>query len=88
MVSKLIFVILLAAAAGFFAARFFQRKKSDVVIGNNENQPNHNVLPILLFCMLSTVVILFILPRFGVSIASLAQKLLAFFPLIRTILPF
>ncbi len=86
--SKLIFVILLAAAVGFFATRFFHRKKSDVVIENKENQPNHNVFPILLFCMISTVVILFILPRFGVSLASLAQKLLAILPLIRGLLPF
>ena len=86
--SKLIFVILLAVAVGFFAARVFQRKKLDVVVGNNENQPNRNVFLILLLCIISTVVILFILPRFGVSIANLAQKLLAFLPFIRGLLPF
>ena len=86
--SKLIFAILLAAAVGFFAARVFQRKKSDVGSENNENQPNRNVFLILLVCIISTVVILFVLPRFGVSIANLAQKLLAFFPFIRSLLPF
>ena len=86
--SKLIFVILLAVAVGFFAARVFQRKKLDVVVENNENQPNRNVFLILLLCIISTVVILFILPRFGVSIANLAQKLLAFLPFIRGLLPF
>ena len=86
--SKLIFAILLAAAVGFFAARVFQRKKSDVGSENNENQPNRNVFLILLVCIISTVVILFILPRFGVSIANLAKKLFEFFPFIRALLPF
>ena len=86
--SKLIFVILLAVTVGFFAARVFQRKKSDVVIENNENQPNRNVFLMLLLCMISTLVIFFILSRFGVSIAHLAQKFLAFFPFIRGLLPF
>ena len=85
---KLIFVILLAAAVGFFAARVFQRKKFNVVIKNNENQPNRNVFLILLLCMISTLVILFILSRFGVSVANLAQKFLAFLPFIRGLLPF
>ena len=86
--SKLIFVILLAVAVGFIASRVFQRKKSDVVIENNENQPNRNVFLILLLCMISTLVILFILSRFGVSVANLAQKFLAFLPFIRGLLPF
>ena len=86
--SKLIFVILLAATVGFFAARVFQQKKSDVMIENNENQPNRNVFLMLLLCIVCTLVILFILSRFGVSIAHLAQKFLAFFPFIRGLLPF
>ena len=85
---KLIFVILLAAAVGFFAARAFQRKNTDFVIENNENQPNRNVFLMLLLCIVCTLVILFILSRFGVSIAHLAQKFLAFFPFIRGLLPF
>jgi uncharacterized membrane protein YidH (DUF202 family) len=87
-VSKLIFVILLAAAVGFFAARVFQRKKSDFVIDNHENQPNSNVFLMLFLCIISTLVILFILSRFGVSIANLAQKFLAFLPFMRGLLPF
>ena len=86
--SKLIFVILLAVAVGFFAARVFQRKKSDFVIENNENQPNRNVFLMLLLCIVSTLVILFILSRFGVSITNLAQKFLAFLPIMRGLLPF
>tara|TARA_B100000575_G_scaffold291116_1_gene296251 strand:- start:1296 stop:1562 length:267 start_codon:yes stop_codon:yes gene_type:complete len=87
-VSKLIFVILLAAAVGFFAARVFQQKKSDVVIENIENQPNRNVFLMLLLCIISTSVILFILSRLGVSIANLAQKFSAFLPFIKGLLPF
>ena len=86
--SKLIFVILLAAAVGFFAARVFQLKKFDVVIENHENQPNSNVFLLLLLCIISTSVIFFILSRFGVSIANLAQKFLAFLPFMRGLLPF
>ena len=86
--SKLIFVILLAATVVFLAARVFQRKKSDVMIENNENQPNRNVFLMLLLCMISTLVILFILSRFGVSIANIAQKFLSFLPFMRGLLPF
>ena len=86
--SKLIFVILLAATVVFLAARVFQRKKSDVMFENNENQPNRNVFLMLLLCIVSTLVILFILSRFGVSIANLAQKFLAFLPFARGLLPF
>ena len=87
-VSKLIFVILLAAAVVFFVTSVFKRKKSDVVIENYENQPNRNVFLMLLLCIISTLVILFILSRFGVSIANVAQKFLAFLPFIRGLLPF
>ena len=77
--SKLIFVILLAAAVVFFVTSVFKRKKSDVVIENYENQPNRNVFLMLLLCIIS---------RFGVSIANVAQKFLAFLPFIRGLLPF
>ena len=80
--------ILLAATVVFLAARVFQRQKSDVMIENNENQPNRNVFLMLLLCMISTLVILFILSRFGLSIAYLAQKFLAFLPFMRGLLPF
>ena len=84
---KLTLIILLAIATGFFTARILRNKPSDAVIENDEGQSNRKVILILLLCIISTIMILFVLPRFGISIGALIQKLLAFLPLLRGLLP-
>ena len=56
---------------------------------NNQNyQRKPTVLPILLLGLLVAGLVLFVLPRFGVSLMGLLQKAIAFLPLIRGFLPF
>ena len=38
--------------------------------------------------VICAVIVLYVLPRFGISLTGLVQKLLAFLPLIRDFLPF
>ena len=63
-----------------------------MVEGDEDNSQNHqrkpSVLPILLLGLLVAGLVLFVLPRFGISLMGLLQKVIAFLPLIRGILPF
>jgi hypothetical protein len=60
--------------------------------GNEADSQNHqrkpSVLPILMLGLLVAGLVLFVLPRFGISLMGLLQKAIAFLPLIRAILPF
>ena len=63
-----------------------------MVEGNEADSQNHqrkpSVLPILLLGLLVAGLVLFVLPRFCISLMGLLQKAIAFLPLIRAILPF
>ena len=63
-----------------------------MVEGNKADSQNHqrkpSVLPILFLGLLVAGLVLFVLPRFGISLMGLLQKAIAFLPLIRGILPF
>lgn len=83
---KLTIFILLAIIAVFLTIGIFRNKPSDVVIENNERPSDRKVIPIILFCIISMIIFLFVLPRFGVSMGALIQKLLAFLPLLRGLL--
>ena len=90
---RLIIIFLLAIAVGLFISRLFATKRDDKVIdgevidGDSKlNKPN--LLPILLLGLILAVAVLFVLPRFGISVMGLLQKAIAFLPLIRGMLPF
>ena len=90
---RLIIIFLLAIAVGLFISRLFATKRDDKVIdgevidGDSKlNKPNR--LPILLLGLILAVAVLFVLPRFGISMMGLLQKAIAFLPLIRGMLPF
>ena len=90
---RLIIILLLAIAVGLFISRLFATKRDDKVIdgevidGDSKlNKPN--LLPILLLGLILAVAVLFVLPRFGISVMGLLQKAIAFLPLIRGFLPF
>ena len=55
---------------------------------NQERQSKPSVLSILLLGLLIAGLVLFVLPRFGISLMGLLQKAIAFLPLIRGFLPF
>ena len=55
---------------------------------NQDHQRKPSALPILLIGLLVAGLVLFVLPRFGISLIGLFQKAIAFLPLIRGFLPF
>jgi hypothetical protein len=55
---------------------------------NQDCQSKPNVLPILLLGLLIAGLVLFVLPRFGISLMGLLQKAFAFLPLVGGFLPF
>ena len=90
---RLIIIFLLAIAVGLFISRLFATKRDDKVIDgeviDGDSKPNKpNLLPILLLGLILAVAVLFVLPRFGISVMGLLQKAIAFLPLIRGLLPF
>jgi flagellar basal body-associated protein FliL len=90
---RLIIIAALAIAFVLFLSKLFGRGREDnVVEGDEANNQNHqrkpSVLPILLLGLLVAGLVLFVLPRFGISLMGLLQKAIAFLPLIRGFLPF
>ena len=90
---RLLILAALGIAIGLFLAKFLSTKKRDNFIDgeviNADARPNTpRLIPILLLGALLAVVIVFILPRFGVSLMSLFQKAITFLPLIRGLIPF
>ena len=63
-----------------------------MVEGNEANRENHqrkqSLLPILLLGLLIAGLVLFVLPRLGISLMGLLQKAIAILPLIRGFFPF
>ena len=90
---RLIAIFVLAIAIGLFISRLFSNRRDDSVIDGEaidaDGKPNKpNPLPILLLGFILAGVIVFVLPRFGISVMGLLQKAIAFLPLIRGLLPF
>ena len=71
---------------------FSKRQGHDVIDGKVIDAKTElgapSLLSILLLGTVSAGIVLFILPRFGISVMGLVQKALAFLPLIRGFLPF
>ena len=90
---RLIIIFVLVIAVGLFISKLFSSKRDDGVIDGEvidaESKPNKpSFLPLLFLGLLVAGVVLFMLPRFGVSVMGLLQKAIAFLPLIRGFLPF
>ena len=90
---RLIILAAIGVAIGLLISRLFSKKSDDDVIDGEvvDADPvpqKPSLLPVLLFGAVIAGVVLFVLPRFGISVMGLLQKLLAFLPLIRGFLPF
>ena len=90
---RLIVIFGLAIAVGLIISRLFSNKRDDSVIDGEAidavGKPNKpNLLTILLLGFILAGVVVFVLPRFGISVMGLLQKAIAFLPLIRGLLPF
>ena len=90
---RLLILAALGFAIGLFIVKLLSRQQDDNVIdgevvdvGAKPRRPSF--LPILLLGAVSAGIVLFLLPRFGISVMGVIQKALAFLPLIRGFLPF
>ena len=90
---RLLILAALGIAIGLFISKLFSKKQDDDVIEGEvidaDERPNKpSLLSVLLLGAVVAGVVFFVLPRFGISVMGLLQKLLAFLPLIRGFLPF
>tara|TARA_B100001057_G_scaffold495764_1_gene595548 strand:- start:166 stop:444 length:279 start_codon:yes stop_codon:yes gene_type:complete len=90
---RLLILAALGIAIGLFISKLFSKKQDDDVIEGEvfdaDTRPSKpSLLPVLLLGMLVAGIVLFVLPRFGISVMGLLQKAIAFLPLIRGFLPF
>lgn len=86
---KFILITAIAAGATFLVTHLLSRGQSGAPQDDRwEGRQRPGLLAILLVGVICAVIVLYVLPRFGISLMGLVQKLLAFLPLIRTFLPF
>jgi len=90
---RLLILSALGVAIGLFISKLFSRRQGDDVIDgeviDGEAKPRlPNALPTLLLGLMLAGIVLYLLPRFGISVIGLLQKAMAFLPLIRGFLPF
>ena len=86
---RLVLITAIAASAAFLVTRLLSRRQSGTPQGErSEGRQRPGLLAVLLVGVISAVIVLYVLPRFGISLMGLVQKLLAFLPLIRAFLPF
>jgi hypothetical protein len=90
---RLLILSVLGVAIGLFIVKFFSKRQDDNVIDgecvDGDAKPRSpSLLTIFLLGVVLAGFVLFILPRFGISVMGLLQKAMAFLPLIRGFLPF
>ena len=90
---RLIILAGIGIAIGLLISKLFSKKSDDDVIDGEvvDADPvprKPSLLPVLLLGAVIAGVVLYVLPRFGISVMGLLQKMLAFMPLIRGFLPF
>jgi len=84
--------LLLIAAAAFLAIYVLSRRFNAGQKGNSGEEdlvgPRSGGFLIAVIAAIAVLSLIFILPRLGISLSGLLQKALAFFPIIRALLPF
>ena len=89
---KLIAIII--AVFSFYTALsfFLSRRNEDNVVDmkdyQNPSKSLKQMLPFIIVGIALTVVALFFLPKLGMNVGGLFQRLLTFLPLVRGLLPF
>ena len=90
---RLLILSAIGFAIGLFIVKLLSRQQDDNVIdgevvdvGAKPRRPSF--LPILLLGAVLAGIVLFVLPRFGISVMGALQKAMALLPLVRGFLPF
>ena len=86
-------VRLILIAAAVFLALYLLSRRFNTSQNSNEAEddvvgPRSGGFLILVIAVVVILSVIFILPRLGVSLGGLLQKAVAFFPIIRAVLPF
>ena len=82
LIAAAVFLALYILSQHFNASQKSNEAKDDVV------SPRSGGFLIAFIAAVAILSVIFILPRLGVSLGGLLQKALAFFPVIRALLPF
>ena len=90
---RILILSALGFAIGLFIVKLLSKQQDDKVtdgeVVDGEAKPRPlNFLPILLLGAVLVGILLFVLPRFGISVMGVLQKVVAPLPLIRGLLPF
>ena len=90
---RLLILAAFGAAIGLFIAKLLSKKQDDnvidgEVIDTEAKSSMPSLLPIFLLGVVLASTVIFVLPRFGISVLGLLQKGMALLPLIRGFLPF
>ena len=90
---KLLILSALGVVIGLFIVKRFSRQQDANVIDgeviDEEAEPRRpSFLPFLLLGAVLVGIVLFVLPRFGISLMGALQKAVALLPLMRGFLPF
>ena len=90
---RLLILGALGIAIGLFISKLLSKKQNDDVIEGEvldaDARPSKpSLVSVLLLGVVVAGIVLFVLPRFGVSVMGLLQKVIAILPFIRGFLPF
>ena len=90
---RLLILSALGFAVGLFIVKLFSKRRDDYVINEEVVDVEAKLrppgfLPILLMVVVLAGIVLFVLPRFGISVMGVLQKAMAILPLMRGFLPF
>ena len=90
---RLLILAALGFAIGLFIVKLLSRQQDANVIDgeviDEEAKPRRpSFLPFLLLGVVLVGIVLFVLPRFGISVMGVLQKAMAILPLMRGFLPF
>ena len=90
---RLLILSALGFAVGLFIVKLFSKRRDDNAINGEvvdaESKPRPpGLLPVLLMGAVLAGIVLFVLPRFGISVMGVLQKAMALLPLMRGFLPF
>ena len=89
---RLLILSALGFAVGLFIVKLFSKRRDDNAIDETvdvEVRPRPpSLLPVLLMGAVLAGIVLFVLPRIGISVMGVLQKAMALLPLMKGLLPF
>ena len=85
---RILLIAALSAGVAYLVFRMASRPAKGGQEGTGQSRRTPSLVSLLLIGLICAGVIVFILPRLGITAGLLLQKLMAFLPLVRAFLPF